>query len=507
MLYATRSKNLDRLLLIVAADSLSDFETFANADHPSFADTDKDYALERADILDMLGDPDFKGYTLAPLKVECSNDAGVDAAISDLDLVILSQIEAVEKQAEMIEFARLAAEHDKPRDRRTLAEVHGLMENDPWDNSTEEQKEAAKKEDERMRAVREAGGLTGDSFAAKIGDKLTVHGTTVHIDKDGDVTGVDLKASKNTIKPYELTVDGEPVDWMEFFDELKLPENRVLSENGNTVVVQLHDFQTAEVAEILDRQHRSYTLTKQETIEALDEEETLTVDGHDDTHVFYSVQIDQGTVHEMIPLLGAEGFDTSLVLTMRNIGRGCWLAFKRETQANEAADLIRQKGHACAVVAINREGKAIVSGAANDQVRIVDTHEHVEIGPRPWNSRAAEIDAMSDEEKAELRKSVQASEYLIAIDESDRWKTVVYITPESYFRETGEMWTGELILDMLPDEKKAGVVLLTPIAPGQFKGGLEAQLMKDNMCRWGFIESLLFRIHLNDLLSEQRADV
>ncbi|PZR76655.1 MAG: hypothetical protein DI537_43950, partial [Stutzerimonas stutzeri] len=410
---------------------------------------------------------------------------------------------------EMIEIARLAAEHDQPRDRRTLAEVHGLTEHDPWDNSTEEQKEAGKKEDERMKAVREAGGLTGDSFAAKVGEKLTVTGGTVHHDAAGDVSGIDLNAIKNTIRPYELTIDGEPVDWQALWDELKIPENRITASDDNRCVVMLHDFQTGELAEVLDRQHRTYTLSKQETIAALDEDEpeVMTIEGHENHNIFYSVQIEEGTVHEMIPLLGAEGFDTSLVVTMRNIGRGCWLAFKREVQATEAADLIRRASHACAVVAINRHGQSIVSGADNSQVRIVDTHEHVEIGPRPWNDRASEIDAMTDEEKAEWRKTVQASEYLIAVDESDRYRTVVYIVPEAHFRATGELWSGEMILDMIPDERNAGVKLLTEIGTGMYKGGLEPQLMKDNLCRWGFVESLLFRIHLNDLLSDQRVNL
>jgi hypothetical protein len=356
-----------------------------------------------------------------------------------------------------------------------------------------------------MKAVREAGGLTGDSFAAKVGDKLTMHGVTTTVDADHNVTAVDITASKNSVRSYELVVDGDPVDWKALFDELRLPENRIHITSENRAVVQLHDFQTGELAEVLDRQHRNYSLNKQEQIAALGEEEaeTITIDGHESVGVFYSVQIDQATVHEMVPLLQSLGFDTTKAVTMRNVGRGCWFAFTRENIARDVADLVRQNGHACAVVAINRHGQSIVTGGDSD-IRVVDTHEHVEIGPRPWNDRATEYAAMTDEERAEVNKTVQANEYLIAVDKNERFHTIVYITPESYFRETGEMWQGEMIFDMLPDERKAGVKLLTPLSPGVYKGGLEANLMKDNLCRWGMVESLLLRIHLNELMSDER---
>ncbi len=494
MLYATQ---YHRTLLVVAADSLLEFEDFALTPHVIL--TDETSTVERADILDMLGNPIFNGYTIAPVVVECVMEEDVEA-ITQMGITLLTPLAAVDKQAEMIERAKLEAEADLPPDRRTLAEVHGLTEHDPWDNSNEKQKEAGRKQDEQMKAIREAGGLTGDSFAGKVGDKLNINSGTIYHDEDGAVIGADIKASKSTIKPYELTIDGdEQVDFDELFDELKIPENRVLEQDGNKVTLLLHDFQTGEVAEALDRRKLSYTLSK--VIEETVAENDFAVEGHEEYQIFYSVQIDQATIHEIVPALEAKGFDTSLATTMRNVGRGCWLAFIRETTADECAKICHEIGHACAVVAINRKGQSIL-GEGTD-ARVIDTNQHVEIGPRPWNARAAEIDAMTDEEKAELRKSVQASEYLIAIDEHPELRTVVYIVPESYFRETGELWTGEMILDMIP--KEADAKILTQLQPGIYRGGLEAQLLKDNMCRWGFVESLLLRIHINDLLSEQRS--
>lgn len=494
MLYATQ---YHRTILVIAADSLMEFEDFALS--PKL-DIDPDQvSVERADILDMIGNANFNGFTIAPVVIECSNDADVERVAAQFTM--LRNLAAIDQQAEMVERAKLEAEADLPPDRRTLAEVHGLTEHDPWDNSNEKQKEAGRKQDEQMKAIREAGGLTGDSFAGKVGDKLNINSGTVYHDEDGAVIGADIKASKSTIKPYELAIDGDDqVDFDEIFDELKIPENRIMAQDGNTVTLLLHDFQTGQIAEVLDRRKLSYTLSKV-TEDAPEGEGQFAIDGHEEYQIFYSVQIDQATIHEIVPALEAKGFDTSLAATMRNVGRGCWLAFSRETTADECAKICHEIGHACAVVAINRQGQSILGEGVD--ARVIDTNTHVEIGPRPWNDRAAEIDAMSDEERAELRKSVQASEYLMAIDEHPELRTVVYIVPESYFRETGELWTGEMILDMLP--KEADTKILTEIQPGIYRGGLEAQLLKDNMCRWGFVESLLLRIHINDLLSEQRA--
>lgn len=494
MLYATQ---LDNLIVVGSASNLIDFETFC-----AEAEDGEGFTMERADILDMLGMPILRGYTSAPMKIECNDSDAAARAIAKFDITLLRPQEAVDMQEAMVERAKMEMAATQPPDRRTLAEVHGIEDNDPWDKSTDEQKEAARKQNEHMKSVRDAGGLTNDSFAGATGEKLNVHRTTVQVNQNDEVTGVDMVASKNTIRPYELVVDGEEaVDWKTIFDEIKLPENRILAEDGNRVIIKLHDFQTAEVAAVFDRMKRSYTLNKQ--LETIDEEETETmeIEGHEDVHIFYSVQIDQATIHEMVPLLGSVGFDTVQAATMRNVGRGCWFAFTRERIAKECADLVRENGHACAVVAINRTGQPIVSGG-DQSIRVVDTNEEVDIGPRPWNDRAGEIAGMSDEEKTELAKSVQGSEFLIAIEENERHRTICYIVPESYFREHDKLFDGDLMLDIIP--KDAGRDILKQISPGVYSSFLEAKLLKDNLCRWGFIESMLLRIHLNDLLSEQR---
>lgn len=492
MLYAVAH---DHITLVVAGDDLLDFETFANefndqVEHPS-------YTIERANILDMLGESIYNGYSLAPVKIE--GDLGL--AAMELKLTLVGPHKGVEAQSDMIERAKLIAEFDQPRDRRTLAEVHDIVDHDPWDNSTEEEKAAAKKQDTHMRSVRDAGGLTGDSFAGSQTDKLNIHRATVHVNADDEITGVDMLATKNSISPYELVVDGPEIDFADIWDELKIPENRIVAVDGNRANILLHDYQTGEIADLLDRRHLTYTLTKQ-AVDAANEV-VFDIDGHDDHSIFYSVQIEQATIHEMIPILGVEGFDISLIATMRNVGRGCWFAFARQVNANECADIFRAAGHACSVVAINRTGQAIVAGG-DDSIKVIDTHEHVEIGPRPWNNRAAEIAAMSEEETVEYRKSVQAGEYLIAVEENARHKTLLYITPESYFRDTEEMWEGDIVLDMLP--KDHGRDIITMLSPGVYTSKLEAQLLKDNLCRVGCIESMRLRMFLNDRRSEQRAE-
>lgn len=479
-LFATRHSDL---ILVVAAETSATFNAFADAIYP-----DGNFTVERADILDMLGDERFNGFTIAPVKIE----GDLDHAVQTLSLTITDHPMAVEFQEAMLEYDRLADKAARAIERRTLAEVHGLVDHDPWDKSTEEQKEANRKEDERMRQVRASGGLTGDSFAAKVGDKLTITSGAINHDQNGDVTGVDLSAVKNTIHPYEITTEGAPMDWQSLWDELKTPESRISLTGDNRAVVMLHDFQVHEIKEELTRLGIAHTITKQETVTILDDTSRVTIPNATQA-IYYEVRIPGDTVVE---------YDPTKVAVATHIEDELCVVFFIEIHAREFAT---RAGLDSDPVAINANGESIIANASAG-VRVIDTNEYHEIGPRPWNDRAGEIDLMTDEEKAEWRKTVRAEEYLIAVDHSDRYRTIVYITPESHFRETNTIWEGELILDMIPDERNAGAQILTPISPGVYKGGLEAQLQKDNMCRWGFVESLLFRIHLNDLMSDARSE-
>lgn len=493
MLYATQFSNL---LLIGSATTLAEFEEFCGT-----VQSQSSYEAERADILDMLGNQMFKGYTLAPMKIDCRDEEVVADVIATLGLTLVRPRQGVDYQAEMLERERLVLEAQLPPDRRSLAEVHGLTENDPWDKSSDEQKEAGRKQDEQMRAVRDAGGLTGDSFAGSQGDKLNIHRATIKVGAGDVIESVDILASKNTVKVYDLVVDGRDVDWVAVWDELKIPENRILSTDGNHVVVKLHDFQVGEVAAVFDRDHRNYTINKQPEVDDGAEKIDLDITGYENIDVFYSVQIEQATVHEMVPLLESQGFNTSFAATMRNVGRGCWFAFIREHIALECADVARRNGHACVMIAINRHGQSIVEGG-DSSIRVVDVNEKVEIGPRPWNDRAAELIGLTDDERAEFNKTVQGGEYLFTIVPHHMYKSVVYITPESHFRDMDELWTGEFILDCVPKDP-SGNSVLKELSPGVYKSSMEPNLLKDNMCRFGFVESLLLRIHINNMMSDK----
>lgn len=109
------------------------------------------------------------------------------------DIVVLPRFNAVDRNADMEYVSR---EFNAANDTRTIAEIHGLGDDDPYDKRSEEEKAADKIVSERMKELQKQDKISGDSFSpvTKGGVSVTdIHATT---NTDGTITIDGINAVK-----------------------------------------------------------------------------------------------------------------------------------------------------------------------------------------------------------------------------------------------------------------------------------------------------------------------
>lgn len=494
MLYAVK---YPESVIVGSATTLEEYELFRQGQH----DYPAGAVGEVADFISMLSDERVANFGIPPLVITCCDEALTDRIIADFNIQVLAPKEARDHQNQMVDSARKLAELDKPQDRRTIREIHGLDIEDRWDKSDEETKAKHRAASEEMKKKREAGGVTGDSFGGTESDKLLVQEVKVKVDADKEIIGVDVKAVKTNLRPYRLEIIDQPdFDFTPLFDAFHIPQNRVESAENGVAVIKIHTFQVPLFTLILEQRDISFNL---ESLSSEEPEVEDQIEGHDDISIFFTVQSTINKLGDLLPVIAKSDIDVSTIVSMRDIEEGCWLAFRSEKKAKDVSTLLDENGFATSVVAVNRKAQALINGDAGDY-KIIDTNvEQMAAEPRPWNSRSAEWNAMTDEEKAEAIKSIKASEFLFVVEPNPILKSVLYITPESYFLENEEMWAGDMPINHL---FKSDVLDVYDTAVWTCKS-MTPEILIVNMNNWGFIESLRLRIHLNNQRAEQRASL
>ncbi len=472
--------NDETSIFVIAASTLQEFEEFKGG-YSADGTTG-----EITDILEMLSNPLLASFQVAPYTIEFDDPTTRHEVIATNDIQMVELRIAKREYHDMVERAALEARHTTPKDRRTLAEVCNLVDDDPWSKMTEEQREASKQQADSMQKVRDSGGLTGDSFGGSDSDKISVRGTTVTLDKDNNVIGVSVQAAKTMISEYELIVEGD-FDLTDLFDQMRIPENRIEEQEAGRAVVRFHDFQIKTVQRILEGHGVTYSLNI-----ILEETEKLFDDytnGDTSQQIYYAV------VTQNYDGIGEE--EAKSVIATHKLDGKHWLVCLRKSEAEAIAAQV-----AGDVVATNKNGRAVLTADASAMATIIDTHEEVNDHlPRAWNDRAAEIDTMTDEEREENIKTIKANEFVFAAESHPKYRTLVHIVPEAHFRATGALWTGDLPIEHLLPKG-----FLTPLGDGMFSIHYDLDLAMTNLIKQGFAESILLHIYLNELRSEEIAE-
>lgn len=344
---------------------------------------------------------------------------------------IVTHTNAIDRQADMLAEDTEDPYSHESDDNRTIGEIHNLDGYDRWDKRSEEEIE----QDEQMRKLYEkakkSGDLSGDdSFAPATNKKSEARIT-------------DIRTRVNPDGSIEI---------------------------DNAIGVK-----------------GLYDAPKETTEEEVSTDMSIDVDG--DIAIYYKVDIDGWRISKVEDAV-ADSFDLDTATAYRNSPDGCWAAFPRQMQAERFAAVLTSAGIKSKVYAVNDEGVRL----APEGVEVVDTKRTVELPPRRWNARSAEIETMTDDEKKENLKSVRANEFLFCGKYHGPARGVIMtITPASYFVENGELWDGSLeeIKHLLPLD-------IEEIEPGLYQTkSRDWNNVSFDMAKRGFVESMKLQMHVN----------
>lgn len=454
MLYAHQ----DGLRVIVAAAStVSELEKFY-----ATASTAERGEVNRPAPFDMMLDEYLSRFKVPPIIIEYSNDDDVEALIADYGITLVKKNALVDRHADMVEELDKVIDEETLPEGMTIGEFYGLDKDDPWDKRSDEEKaqdEAFKKAYEEAKA---AGKLSGDSFAAPKGDNVRVTDINTVTDADGNIVIRDVMAQKG------LHADNS--------------EEREAAEAAKAAGLPQPTADTSAPA----------AAPSKTEVEVEVDSDDLSIDPNGMVAVYHKVEVTGAKLAEVKPVLTAVKIDVDALATVqRNSSTGCWFAFLRLTQAEKVAETLGNAGYEVEVYGVNDLGERLVPKG----VQIVDTEAERVDPPRPWNDRAAEIPAMTDEEKAANDKSLDASEFLFTgAYHGAETGCILFVTPKSYFAAHKVMYPEPLdIAALLPPDLKE-------VSPGVYKTTSRDWInLTQDMARRGFIESILLQLYLNNL--------
>jgi hypothetical protein len=496
--------------VVVAADTTEELDTFSAS-------------MNEVDAFSLMVNDDYRGL----------NRAYRIAVTADAPVMEITKFRAADVQKNMRESDPAYEDpyaHDS-KDERTIAEIYGLDKHDPWDTRTDEHKakdeeHKAKIEDyKKGKAKGDNKNLSGESFSAAQRGSVGVTGVRGYRDQDGKITITDVMAQKGLWDEREeeapLLVD-EPGVYLKVLCENTLG-NSVSTLNA-AIMETRPDFSYLYAEEVEGEDNSVfYIMPDEDSANALVDDlrdilvhvgkvsiETVDERGqpsnknrifNETFKTFYRLDvhgIDEAGFDLMIEALPALEIDKMIVQrgTFDEDGStGVWTASGIKRLALKIEDAFKSLDSSITteVYAVNADNERL----SPKGVEVVDTTAPREIGPRPWNDRADDWYALTDDERAEeIKKNVKGDEFIFAGSWDQLKGALMYIAPKDYFDATGEMWLKESlpITHLLPPEWKE-------VSPGVYNSYASDGWVQTafRVAQRGIRESWFLRIYLNNL--------
>lgn len=538
MIYASQN---GLTVMVAAADTLVEYDVF-------FAEActkgqDLFSTQMQPTFIDMMMDERFDGLRKPPYIFEHADEAQRDAFIARFNITLVRSNALKERHTSMLdalEQKTSSGEGEVVADQRSIAEIHGLDKDDRWDKRTDEEKEEDKALKEAYDEAKRKGQLTGDSFGPPKADHVHITDVRTSVDTDGKVSIDNVLAVKGLHKEtdedrtaaqsggkgrsrvpadYIFAITEEDV-WQNgsaetvvsivertFFEEHGTLDERHLTgvlagllppemEEALEAIFIFKDGAVAAAKAAMEERGFVYSakleahLTGDDEATAETDSEVIATDGLVST--YFKVEIAGTPLSKVMAALTAAQFPVAQIVKGNATTKGSWLAFVRLRAADEAADILTKAGMIVEVYGANEKGERLVAKGAS----VVDTGAAEEIPPRPWNDRAAEIDAMTDEEKAANLKTYKGKEFIYSgAYEGPALGCVLYITPREWFEKHGTMYPERLdIGHLLPSD-------VVEVSPGAFqtKSRDWNSLTFELGVKRGFGESMWLQLHLNSI--------
>ena len=422
-------------------------------------------SADQAGMMEMLTEDVFSGLTKAPLVITHTSNSDLRAAFyAEFGVAVLKRNAAIKKQVDMMDALIEDPYSPDAKDTRTIEEIHGLVDNDPFDHRTAEEMEADEEKKKLWDKAKKSGDLSGDSFGPNPNRKKKSSEPQTHI--------TDVKTS--------IGADG------------RIQIDSAIGVKG------LHDKPKVASSRSLDDILAGVTGGDQSALDAAKaavdndaDSEDVTVDPQGMVAIFYKLDLDGKKLADLRACAAAHNFDLDLAAAMRNSPTGSWVAFARQIQAEELEAILTAAGFGVKSYAVNDIGERLVP----EGIEVVDVSSPKAEKPRPWNWMASKIEAMSEEERAENEGSISTSEFIFCGNyEGADQGTIIYITPRSYFSEKGEMWGEPLNINaILPRD-------FVEVSPGVYRSmSRDWNHISFDLASRGMKENLSLQIYLNSL--------
>lgn len=425
-------------------------------------------SADQAGMMEMLTEDVFAGLTKAPLVITHTSNSDLRAAFyAEFGVTVLKRNAAVKKQVDMMDALIEDPYSPEAKDTRTIEEIHGLVDNDPFDKRTAEEMEADEEKKRLWDKAKKSGDLSGDSFGPNPNRKKKSDEPQTHITDVKTSIGADGRIQIDSA----IGVKG-------LHDKPKVASSRSLDDILAGVTGGDQTALDAAKASVDEGQNGG------------PDSEDLTIDPEGMVAIFYKVEIADKKLSDVRDVALGQ-FDLDLAAALRNSPTGCWIAFARQLQAEELETLLAGYGFGVKNYAVNDVGERLVP----EGIEVVDVSSPKAEKPRPWNWMASKIEAMSDEERAENEGSVSTSEFIFCGNyEGADQGTIIYITPRSYFSEKGEMWGEPLNINaILPRD-------FVEVSPGVYRSmSRDWNHISFDLASRGMKENLSLQIYLNSL--------
>jgi hypothetical protein len=498
-------------LIVAAADSLVEMEEL-------FTRTSgvAGLRLNRPTAADMMMDERFQSLKAIPGVYEFDARPEQDTFADQYGITVIGPNKLVDRHTDMLEkleedpyFLPSEDEDDPDRVKRTIGEMHGINKDDPWDKRSDEDKVKDEAYKKKYEAAKKAGKLSGDDSFAPPGSQARVTDIDTTRNADGTISIDKVLATKGVYedndrdrREAEKRVVGRGAPAGGKGTPNKKASGRSIEdivggvlnpEEGARLQAQADRAVGAEDEDVISI--RDLMAQMREPI--LDENGVdMTISESDDIPMFYKLEFVGAHVADLEAVL-----DTNEVWgnvhASRDTGDDCWFAFVRHKHGLAFENAATEAGFKIAEhpFGVKPDGDRLVEKSVKG-VTVVDTGEKREIGPRPWNARAAELEKMTEEERAEEWKNCKGDEFIFCgTYEGAAMGTIVYITPKSYFEEHGVMFDQPLNIDHLIERD---VKEITP-------GGIYRTLSRDwnslsfALSKKGMVENMYLQLYLNTL--------
>jgi len=534
-------------LIVAAADDVAELETFYSK---AILSKDKIFDNEyQPSVIDMMMDQRFLNFKKPPYVFEFDDEITRENFAKIYHIEIVPDFILVDKHKAML--ASLENDPYAPNaDARLIGEILGLEDNDPWDQRTEEQRAQDEENRKEAEIAKKAGKLSGDSFGPskrtkKKNSEIGVKEITTHEDNDGNlvidnvlaVKGLYDDNGKGVWLPRDSEVqeikvaDAEPDErfyrfqtteighaqaidtWLELLGVLPEPK-KVDPEIRSKIIVGEGENETSAWFAIRNEliANKLFYLLKniqiQFTVDVVDAN-FVTIDvfvqnealaqyinpqGH--IAIYHRIDVINGELAEVLWVLDKESavqqkdLISSIVAARGQMQDYCWLACATKYGAEEIEQVLKKNSEFAnseiEIYGVNDLGERLVPKG----IEILE-EDHTPEPPRPWNDKAFEWHAMTDEQRKADEVAVMSDEFIYSGSYKGAAGCIVYVTPRSYFKRTGEMWNQPLDSHWFPQDMKQ-------ISPGVFQTKSRNWIdLNNELAKRGLVESLALQLYIN----------